>query len=102
MGRGIVPVYYKLLFPAIALAVIGVIAFFLMDYLNGPGGKCALSGGKWVEFENGCADSCVLKRSDKNLNCPQVKTMGCDCPKGMCWERSPSNPAGECVPIWRE
>lgn len=53
---------------------------------------CLNAGGQWLEFSNGCADSCAYA-ADPTSMCTMVITNGCDCGPDKCWDRDYS-----CVP----
>ncbi len=46
---------------------------------------CEKNSGKWMEFPNGCVDSCGSKIDKKSL-CTQALTFGCKCGENKCWD----------------
>lgn len=48
--------------------------------------SCETQGGKWIEFSNGCADTCGSKISGPNSICTQSLTFSCKCGEGQCWD----------------
>jgi len=72
-----------LIFIVLALFLISIIGFALADEET----DCQDSGGTWIQFTNGCVDSCELARqdSDNPIICTQATTMGCDCGEDECW-----------------
>ena len=47
--------------------------------------ECLRVGGEWIEFNNGCVDSCDYRRNPVDISCIQVLTYGCECGKDKCW-----------------
>jgi len=47
--------------------------------------ECVKVDGEWMEFPNGCVDSCGLARSPGTISCIQAFTYGCDCGLDRCW-----------------
>lgn len=63
----------------------GVIVFTEEFAIEPEVEACQESGGTWMEFSNGCQDSCDYRRNPETILCSQAFTMGCNCGAGMCW-----------------
>ncbi|MBI4410960.1 MAG: hypothetical protein HY541_00550 [Deltaproteobacteria bacterium] len=45
---------------------------------------CVDAGGEWIEFSDGCVDSCESQRGE-DVPCTAALTMGCECGEDRCW-----------------
>jgi hypothetical protein len=48
--------------------------------------------GTWMEFSNGCGDSCDFVRNPKTTNCTQAFTYACNCDPDSCWNGTKCEP----------
>ena len=56
-----------------------------MEILDDPIEECVRVAGSWIEFSNGCVDSCQFERSEEPIPCTAAITEGCDCGPDECW-----------------
>lgn len=47
--------------------------------------RCKETGGEWVMFADGCADTCYRVERE-NVSCPRVFRRSCECGPEKCWE----------------
>ena len=92
----------KLFFNLLSLLFLGTTSLFFTACSGNEGGTdtgnpqtptadtsneeqaCLDAGGTWVEFSNGCVDSCESQR-DSTVSCTQSLTFGCECGDEQCW-----------------
>lgn len=56
---------------------------------------CTESGGKWIEYSSGCADTCDFVRNPEATSCIQAFVFSCDCGSDECWNGESCEPNGE-------
>ena len=81
---------FKLIFLIIILMAGILVIYFLFksgikNPLENPKVECLRVSGEWIEFNNGCVDSCDYRRNPEEISCIQVLTSGCECGKDKCW-----------------
>ena len=83
--RGAMPIWVFIL----VFLIVIVFAYFMLkpksNILEDSEQECLRVNGKWIEFSNGCVDSCDYRRNPKDISCIQVLTSGCECGKDKCW-----------------
>ena len=88
--KGAIPIWIFVLVLLIAI----MFAYFMLkseikdskeNILEDSEEECLRVNGKWIEFNNGCIDSCEYIRNPEEISCIQVLTYGCECGKDKCW-----------------
>ena len=67
-----------------------IFAYFMLKFskeeiLEAPEQECLKVDGRWLNFNNGCADSCSYRRNPQEIICTQAFTYGCECGEDRCW-----------------
>lgn len=47
--------------------------------------ECSRVSGEWMEFSNGCVDSCDYRKNPGETFCTLALAYGCECGEDACW-----------------